>query len=116
MQVVLANLCSVEHGVEAGHFVDLHWGHLENLGGLVHGRECQEVVVLLLSDEQDWDAGRRLVVVWVLGEELLDGSVAFLRELKWTFIQVVFCVAVVSEGAEVVALHWGNKARLKQLV
>jgi hypothetical protein len=58
LQVVLSDLGAVEHGVETGHLVDLHWSHLENLGDLVHCGESEEVVVLLLSDEKSWDAAR----------------------------------------------------------
>ena len=52
LQVVLADLGSVEHGVESGDFVNLHRGHLEDLGGFVHSRQGQEVVVLLLRNEE----------------------------------------------------------------
>lgn len=55
LQMVLADLGSVEHGVEGSDFINLHWGHLEDLGGLVHGRKGQEVIVLLLCNEQDRD-------------------------------------------------------------
>ena len=68
LQVILADLRPVEHRVEGGDLVHLHWRHLKHLGCLVHGTERQEVVVLLLSDEQDRDAGRGLVVVGVLSE------------------------------------------------
>ena len=54
LKVVLADSGSVEHREERGDLIDLHWGHLENLGSLVHGRQSQEVVVLLLSKEQYW--------------------------------------------------------------
>ena len=37
LQMVLADLSTVEHSVEASHFVNLHRGHLEDLGSFVHG-------------------------------------------------------------------------------
>ena len=37
LQMVLADSSTVEHRVEACDFVDLHWGHLEDLGSFVHG-------------------------------------------------------------------------------
>ena len=55
LQVVLADLRPVEHRVEGSDLVDLHGGHFEDLGGLVHGRQSQKVVVLLLSDEKNGD-------------------------------------------------------------
>lgn len=55
LQVILANLCSVEHRVKRSDFINLHRGHLQNLGDLVHRGKCQEVIVLLLSNEQDRD-------------------------------------------------------------
>ena len=51
LKVILANLRPVEHGIESGDFIHLHGGHFENLCCLVHGRECQEVIVLLLGNE-----------------------------------------------------------------
>ena len=105
LQVVLADLGSVEHGVEGGDFVDLHGGHLEDLGGLVHGREGQEVVVLLLCNEQDGDDCGRLVVVGVLGQELLNGSVALSRELEGRLLQVVLRVAMVRKRAKAKSLR-----------
>lgn len=100
LQVVFANLGSVEHGVESSHFIDLHWGHFQDLGSFVHGGQSQEVVVLLLGDEKDWDDSRRLVVIWELSEELLNGGVRSLSELERRFFQVVFCVSVVSESTK----------------
>ena len=69
LKVILANLCTVEHGVERSDFVHLHGSHLEDLGDFVHGSESKEVIVLLLSDKQDGNAATRLVVVWVLSEK-----------------------------------------------
>ena len=103
--MVLANLCSVEHGVEGGDLVDLHGGHLEDLGSLVHGGKREEVIVLLLSDEQDWDDGRGLVVVGVLGKELLNGCVAFSSELKRCLLLVVFSVTMVCKRTEAESLR-----------
>ncbi len=114
--MVLANLGSVEHRVEAGDLVNLHGRHLEDLSSLMHGRERQEVVVLLLSDEQDGDASRGLIVVGVLGQQVLDGSIALISELEGTLIQVVLSVAMVGEGAEVVALSGSKEARLEELL
>jgi hypothetical protein len=36
LQVVFAHLRSVEHRVKTGDFVDLHGGHVEDLGSFVH--------------------------------------------------------------------------------
>ena len=68
LQVILSDLRPVEHRVEGGDLVHLHRRHLQHLRCLVHGTQRQKVVVLLLSDEQDWNDSRRLVVVGVLGE------------------------------------------------
>lgn len=100
LQVVLANLRSVEHGVERGNLVDLHWGHFEDLRRLVHGGQSQKVVVLLLSNEQYRDASRGLVVSGVLVENSVNSGVRLLTELEGTLLEVVFSVSVVGEGAE----------------
>ena len=97
LQMVLANLCPVEHGVERGDFIDLHGGHLEDLGSLVHSRQSQEVVVLLLGDEKHGDHGAALVVVRVLVKELLDSCVRLVVELEWRLLQVVCGVTMVRE-------------------
>lgn len=68
LEMVLADLGAVEHGIERGDFVDLHGSHVEDLGDLVHGGEGQEVVVLLLRDEEGRDAGGLLVVGGVFAE------------------------------------------------
>lgn len=100
LEVVLADLGAVEHRVEGSDLVDLHGGHLEDLCNLVHRGQGQEVVVLLLSDEQDRNAARRLVVVRVLGLKRLDGGVGLVSELEWRLIQVVVRVSMVREGRE----------------
>lgn len=100
LQVVLADLRSVEHRVKARDFVDLHWSHLEDLGDLVHRRESQEVVVLLLSDKQNWDHARRLVVAWVLLLQDLNCRIRLVRELEWRLLKVVLGVAVVCKRTE----------------
>ena len=75
LQVVLADLGSVEHRVERGDFVDLHRCHFEHLGHLVHRGECKEVIVLFLRDKQHWDHAARFVVVWVPLKKGLNCSV-----------------------------------------
>ena len=55
LDVVLTRLSAIEHRVEGSDLVHLHGLHLQDLRHLVHGRQSQEVVVLLLSDEQDWN-------------------------------------------------------------
>ena len=98
--MILADLRSVEHRVERSDFINLHGGHFKDLGSLVHGGQGQEVVVLFLGNEQDWNDSRRLVVVWILGQELVNGCIALLAELKWRLFQVVLSVSVVGEGTE----------------
>jgi len=63
LDVMSADLLSIEHGVERCYLEDLHGLHFQNLGNLVHGGECQEVIVLFLSDEKYWDDGTVLVVI-----------------------------------------------------
>ena len=104
LEVVLANFSAVEHRVEAGNFVDLHRGHIEDLCSFVHGGQGQKVVVLLLSDEEHRNDCRRLVIVGVPGQELLDGSVRLLSKFEWSLIQVVFSVSMVRKSTKVVAL------------
>jgi len=36
LQMVLSKFCSIEHSIETGHLIYLHWFHLENLSNLVH--------------------------------------------------------------------------------
>ena len=104
LQVVLADSSTIEHRVEAGNFVDLHWGHIEDLCSFVHGGQGQKVVVLLLRDEEHGNDCRRLVIVGVPGQERLDGSVRLLSKFEWSLIQVVFRVSMVRKSAKVVAL------------
>ena len=116
LQMVLADLCSVEHCVEASDFIDLHRGHLENFGSLVHGWERQEVVILLLGNEQDWDAGRGFIVVWVLRQQRLNRGVALLRELEGTLLKVVLCIAMVCKGTKVLALEGSHESWLQKFL
>lgn len=60
--MILTNPGSVEHGVERSDFIDLHGLHVEDFGDFVHGGEGQEVIVLLLRNEESWDACRLLIV------------------------------------------------------
>ena len=62
LQVELAYSAAVEHGVETGYLVDLHGSHVENLGDLVHRRESEVVLVLLLRYEEQGDDCGVLVV------------------------------------------------------
>ena len=97
LQVILAHLGSVEHGVEGGDLVYLHLGHFEDLGSLVHGWQGQEVVVLLLGDEEDGDYGWGFVVVGVLGQKNVNCFVWLLSEFKWRLLKIIFSVSVVGE-------------------
>ena len=67
LEMVLADLGSVEHGVEGGDLVDLHVGHFEDLGSLVHGAQRQEVVVLLLGSNggRGHDSTDGVRFVWI---------------------------------------------------
>jgi len=56
LKMILADLGAVEHGVEGGDLVDLHGLHVEDLRDLVHRRESQKVIVLLLCNKQSRDA------------------------------------------------------------
>jgi len=100
LQVVLADLGTVEHGVERCDFIHLHGRHVENLGDLVHCREGEEVVVLLLSDEESRDASGLLVVRGVLVEQILDLSVVLRGELEGSIVIIVLGVSVVRKGGE----------------
>jgi len=73
---------------------------VEDLGDLVHCRECKEIVVLLLSDEENRDASRLSVVGWVLLEQLIDLLVVLLSEFERSVLIVVLRVTVVRECAE----------------
>jgi hypothetical protein len=113
LEVVLADFGSVEHCVEGRNLVHLHRSHLQHFRCLVHRRQSQKVIVLFLGDKEGRDHSRRLVVVWVLGEELLNGCVAFRSELKRRFLEVVLSVAMVGESAEREALGCEQRALLE---
>ena len=118
LQVEFAHLRSVEHRVKTGDFIHLHGGHVEDLGSFVHSGEGQEVVVLLLSDEQDGDHCRRLIVWRVLGLEKLNCGVSLLRELEGGLFKVVLGVSMVGESREGHALrnaHHGSPLHLSGL-
>jgi hypothetical protein len=55
LKMILANLSSIEHSIETGNFINLHWNHIQDLGNLVHCSKSEEVSVLLLSDHENWD-------------------------------------------------------------
>lgn len=42
LEVVLTHRLSVVHGVEGGHLVHSHWGHVQVLGDVVHDRNRGE--------------------------------------------------------------------------
>lgn len=37
LQMILADLATIEHSVETGNLINLHGGHVQNFGNLVHG-------------------------------------------------------------------------------
>lgn len=100
LQVILADLGPIEHGVEGGDLVDLHRLHIENFGDFVHCGQSKEVIVLLLRDEQGRDACRLLIVRGVLVEQLLYLLVVLFSELEWRVLVVVLSVPVVSKCTE----------------
>ena len=81
LDVVATHRAPVEHGVEGGHFVDAHPRHAEELGDAVHGGYGQPAV-LPLGQVQDWDDGRRLVGLRVVGDDGLDSFQVLRRELE----------------------------------
>jgi len=82
LQMVLSNFSSVEHCVERCDLVDLHGCHLKNFGNFIHSRECQEVVVLLLSNEKGWNHSRGLIITWVLLDQNLNSIETCLSEFE----------------------------------
>ena len=68
--MILAHLGTVEHRIKAGDLVDLHRCHFQNFGNFVHGGESQEVGVLFLSYEQEWDD----CGVFVVGGAFMDAD------------------------------------------
>lgn len=97
LKMILADLRPIEHRVERCDFIDLHWRHLEHFGNLVHGRQRQEVIVLLLGNEKHRDDTTGLVVIWVLFEQRIDCSVGFLSEFKWRLFTVILGISMVSK-------------------
>jgi hypothetical protein len=95
LQVVLAYLSAVEHSVERCHLIHLHGSHVQDLGYLVHCREGKEVLILLLSKEEHWDACRFLVVGRVLFEQLSNLLIILLGELKGCIFIIVLSVTMV---------------------
>jgi len=63
LDVIFAHFRPVEHTVKSGHLIDPDFCHVQQLGDTVHGRKAQEAVVLLLSQVQQGDDSR-LLVVW----------------------------------------------------
>ena len=100
LQVILADLGPIEHGVEGGDLVDLHGLHIEDLGDFVHCGESEEVIVLLLRDEQGRDACRLLIVRGVFVEQLLYLLVVLFGELERRVLVVVLSVPVVRKRTE----------------
>mmetsp|Transcript_18880 Transcript_18880/g.29535 ORF Transcript_18880/g.29535 Transcript_18880/m.29535 type:complete len:230 (-) Transcript_18880:179-868(-) len=74
LDVVLANLIPVVHGVEGGNLVYTHGGHVEDHCNLVHSRDwnpasaskIRHVFCLLLGQVQERHDCRTLVVGWIL--------------------------------------------------
>lgn len=58
---------SVEHGVEGGNFIDVHFINFNNFSDFPHGVERQEIVTLFLCKVKKGDDGGSLPVGWVLG-------------------------------------------------
>ena len=96
--MVFSKLCSIEHGVEGGNLVDLHRLHLEDLSDLVHRRQSQEVVVLLLGNEEHWNDSAMLVVVWEVTKLFLDLFVILSCKFEWSFLNVILSISVVDES------------------
>jgi hypothetical protein len=50
LQMELTHAFSIKHGVEGGHFVDVHFIDLCDFSYFPHGGEGEEVIVLFLSE------------------------------------------------------------------
>ena len=59
---VLSHLCSIEHGVEGGDFVDSCWSHVDNVGNLVHGGDGQPTAMLALGQVEERDNAGLFVI------------------------------------------------------
>ena len=114
LEVILSDLGSVEHRVERGNLVHLHGLHVQDLSDLVHGGECEEVVVLFLSDEQSRDACALLVVARVLIQQVLNLFVVLLGELKRSVLIIVLSVSVIGKCREIsgIAAEGGGSGRV----
>lgn len=57
LQMELSDPFAVEHGVEGGHLVYVHFVDLRDFSHLSHGGQGEEVVVLLLGQVQERNDG-----------------------------------------------------------
>lgn len=89
----LANRRPVVHGVEGGHFVDSHGGHLEDASDLVHDTDAGEAV-LALAQVQQWHDCGLLVLWWVPLEDLGDDGFILGGKFEGDAGVVVGCVSV----------------------
>lgn len=90
---VLAHRVPVVHGVESGHLVDAHRGHLEDARHLVHHGQARPSV-LALAEVQDRHDGGLFVLGWVTLEDLIDQAEVRFVEFEWDRGVVFGCVAV----------------------
>ena len=59
---ILSHLCSIEHGVEGGDFVDSCWSHVDNVSNLVHGGDGQPTAMLALGQVEERDNAGLFVI------------------------------------------------------
>lgn len=86
----------VIHGVEGGHLVDAHGGHLQDARHLVHDADAGEAV-LALAEVENGHHGGLLVLGRVAGENGLDELLILRRELERYRRIVLGCVAVLQK-------------------
>lgn len=99
--MVSAHGLSVVHGVECGHLVNSHWGHLQYPGDLIHDADAAETV-LPLSEVEQWHNSRLLVLGWVSSKDFIDELLADLIELErdvWVVLLGVAVLRVIDESS-----------------
>jgi hypothetical protein len=67
LEMEFAHWYTIEHSVETGGFKNLDFRFFDNGGDFTHGTEAEEVVVLLLSQHKEGNAGGLLVITRVVG-------------------------------------------------
>lgn len=107
LKMKFPNSFSIEHSVEGGNLIYVHFIDFYNFSNFSHSIQRQEVIALFLSKMKKWYDCRSFPIWWKLGQYIFNFFIIFGSELEGSRIIIIFSLSMRNIAWKVVRFHIG---------